>query len=254
MNDPLPKRLGAEFLGTFVLVFGGCGTAVITANFGQTGVGILGVALAFGLTVVVMAYAVGNVSGGHFNPAVTIGLLIAKRFPGRDVAAYVVTQVVAAIAAAVALWVIAHGQKGFSSKESGFAANGYGDHSPGHYSLWAVLIAEVLLTCIFVYVILGATDRRATAGFGGLAIGLTLTLIHLASIPIDNTSVNPARSIGPALFAGGWAIAQVWGVLVGLIAGAAIGGSTYYLLVGGPGREALENAPLHEQEAESRKG
>ena len=176
MDDPLPKRIGAEFLGTFVLVFGGCGTAVITANFGPTGIGILGVALAFGLTVLIMAYAVGNVSGGHFNPAVTIGLMIARRFPGRDVAAYIITQVVAAIAAAVALWIIAHGQKGFSSKQSGFAANGYGDHSPGHYSLWAVLIAEILLTCIFVYVILGATDRRATAGFGGLAIGLTLTL------------------------------------------------------------------------------
>ena len=245
MNDPLPKRLGAEFLGTFVLVFGGCGTAVITANFGQTGVGILGVALAFGLTVLVMAYAVGNVSGGHFNPAVTIGLLIAKRFPGRDVAAYVVTQVVAAIAAAVALWVIAHGQKGFSSKESGFAANGYGDHSPGHYSLWAVLIAEVLLTCIFVYVILGATDRRATAGFGGLAIGLTLTLIHLASIPIDNTSVNPARSTGPAIllaFGGeSWGLAQLWLFWLAPLVGGVLGALVYRLIAE---RETISDASV----------
>ena len=247
MDDPLPKRLGAEFLGTFVLVFGGCGTAVITANFGPTGVGILGVALAFGLTVLVMAYAVGNVSGGHFNPAVTIGLMIARRFPGRDVAAYVITQVVAAIAAAVALWIIAHGQKGFSSKQSGFAANGYGDHSPGHYSLWAVLIAEILLTRIFVYVILGATDsaryrrvRRAR---------------HRPDADVDSPGQHSDRqhvgepgpaSIGPALFAGGWAIAQVWVFLVGPVAGAAIAGATYYLIVGGPGREPLENAPIAE--------
>jgi aquaporin Z len=246
MDDPLAKRLGAEFLGTFWLVFGGCGTAVLAAKFPEVGVGLLGVALAFGLTVLTMAYAVGNISGGHFNPAVTIGLTIARRFPGRDVIAYVVTQVVAAIVAAVVLWIVAHGQKGFSSKDSGFAANGYGDHSPGHYSVWAALIIEILLTGFFVYVILGATDRRATVGFGPIAIGLTLTIIHLISIPIDNTSVNPARSIGPALFAGGWAIGQLWLFIVAPLVGALIAGATYYFIVGGPGHETLANAPVSE--------
>jgi aquaporin Z len=246
MDEPLAKRLGAEFLGTFWLVFGGCGTAVLTAKFPQGGVGLLGVALAFGLTVLTMAYAVGNISGGHFNPAVTIGLTIARRFPARDVIAYVVTQAVAAIVAAVLLWVVAHGQKGFSSRDSGFAANGYGDHSPGHYSVWAALIIEILLTAFFLYVILGATDRRATAGFGPIAIGLALTLIHLISLPIDNTSVNPARSLGPALFAGAWAIGQLWLFIVAPIVGALAAGVSYYFLVGGPGREALANAPVSE--------
>ncbi|MDQ6936519.1 MAG: aquaporin Z [Actinomycetota bacterium] len=243
MTDALVKRLGAEFLGTFWLVFGGCGTAVLAATFPKVGVGLLGVALAFGLTVLTMAYAVGNVSGGHFNPAVTVGLALAKRFPWADVLAYVVTQIAAAIVAASALWAVAHGQKGFSSKDTGFAANGYGDHSPGHYSLWAALIIEVLMTAFFLYIILGATDVRATAGFAPIAIGLGLTLIHLISIPIDNTSVNPARSIGPALYAGGWAIGQLWLFIVGPIAGAAIAGTTYYYIVGGPGAEAFANAP-----------
>ncbi|MEP6851927.1 MAG: aquaporin Z [bacterium] len=242
MPDALVKRLGAEFLGTFWLVFGGCGTAVLAAKFPDVGVGLLGVALAFGLTVLTMAYAVGNVSGGHFNPAVTVGLAVAKRFPWADVLAYVVTQVVAAIVAASVLWAVAHGQKGFSSKDTGFAANGYGDHSPGHFSVWAAIIIEILLTAFFLYIILGATDRRATAGFAPIAIGLGLTLIHLISIPVDNTSVNPARSIGPALYAGGWAIGQLWLFILCPLIGAAIAGFSYYYIVGGPGEEALANA------------
>jgi aquaporin Z len=235
---PLSQRLSAEAFGTFWLVFGGCGSAIFAAKF----IGIYGVALAFGLTVVTMAYAVGHVSGGHFNPAVTVGLATARRFDWRDVPAYVATQVVAAIVAATALWVIAHGVKGFDSTESGFAANGYGDHSPGGYAWWAVLLAEILLTAFFLYIILGVTDTRAPKGFAPLAIGLSLTLIHLISIPISNTSVNPARSIGPALFAGGDAILQLWLFILAPLAGALIAGVTYGSLFGAGGEVPLQEA------------
>ena len=234
----LRSRLGAEFLGTFVLVFGGCGTAIFAAKVptgdGQInlGVGFVGVALAFGLTVLVMVYAVGHVSGGHFNPAVTFGLAVGKRFEWKDVLPYWVTQVVAAIAAATVLYVIASGKSGFSAHDSGFAANGYGDHSPNGYSLLAALVCEIVLTAVFVYVILGATDGRAPKGFAGLAIGLSLTLIHLISIPVTNTSVNPARSTGPALYAGGWAIGQLWLFWLAPLVGAAIAGFTYARITG----------------------
>ncbi len=198
----MPQRLAAEFLGTFVLVFGGCGSAVLAAQFlsdddVQLGIGFLGVSLAFGLTVVVMAYAVGHVSGGHFNPAVTVGLAAAGRFARRDLVGYILTQLVAAIVAAAVLLLIASGQDGFSASESGFATNGYGDRSPGEYSLLAAFVIELVLTAVFLYVILGVTDTRAPKGFAPLAIGLSLTLIHLVSIPVTNTSVNPARSLGP---------------------------------------------------------
>jgi aquaporin Z len=240
------QRLAAEFLGTFVLVFGGCGTAVLAGVFLagdiQLGVGFVGVSLAFGLTVVTMAYALGHVSGGHFNPAITLGLAAGRRFPWKDTAAYVVTQVVAAIVAAAVLFVVASGRDGFSAKESGFATNGYADRSPGEYSLLACLVIEVVLTAVFLYVILGVTDTRAPKGFAPLAIGLSLTLIHLISIPITNTSVNPARSIGPALFAGSDAISQLWLFIVAPIAGGLIAGATYALLVG----EGAEQAPLEE--------
>jgi aquaporin Z len=233
---PLPQRVAAEFFGTFWLVFGGCGAAI----FAGTEIGFYGVALAFGLTVVTMAYAVGHISGGHFNPAITIGLAIGRRFDRKDVVPYVVTQVVAAVVAALALWVIAHGRSGFDSTTSGFASNGYGDHSPGGYSWWAVLLAEVVLTAFFLYVIYGVTDTRAPKGFAPLAIGLTLTLIHLVCIPIDNTSVNPARSIGPALFAGGTAIGQLWLFILAPIAGGLVAGATYARLFG----EGEDTSPL----------
>lgn len=244
----MPRRLAAEFLGTFVLVFGGCGAAVLAANFpagdpaNPSGIGLLGVSLAFGLTVVVMAYAVGHTSGGHFNPAVTLGAAAAGRFPWRDTAAYLATQVVAAIVAAAVLFVVASGAEGFSAAESGFATNGYGDRSPGGYSLLAALVIEVVLTAIFLYVILGTTDTRAPKGFAPLAIGLSLTLIHLISIPVTNTSVNPARSIGPALFVGGEAISQLWLFIVAPIAGALIAGFTYQVLLGSGRRSSLEEA------------
>ena len=230
------QRLAAEFLGTFVLVFGGCGSAVLAASFitGPTdlGIGFVGVALAFGLTVLTMAYAVGHVSGGHFNPAVTLGLAAAKRFPWKDTASYIATQVVAAIAAAAVLLVVASGRDGFSASDSGFATNGYGDRSPGGYSLLSALVIEVVLTAIFLVVILGATDSRAPKGFAPIAIGLALTLIHLVSIPVTNTSVNPARSIGPALFAGGDAIGQLWLFIIAPILGAVVAGVGYAALVG----------------------
>ncbi len=238
----MAQRLGAEFLGTFWLVFGGCGSAVLAAGVPDVGIGFLGVALAFGLTVLTMAYAVGHVSGGHFNPAVTIGLATAKRFAWRDVPAYVVTQVVAAVVAAAALWVVASGVDGFSASESGFATNGYGDHSPGGYSLLAVLVVEVVLTAFFLYVILGATDTRAPKGFAPIAIGLSLTLIHLISIPVSNTSVNPARSTGPALFVGSDPIIQLWAFWLAPIVGALIAGATYVLVLGGEGAAPLEEA------------
>ncbi len=230
MSAALRQRLGAEFLGTFVLVFVGCGAAVLDA--GNKGIDYLGVAVAFGVAVVVMAYAVGAISGGHFNPAVTIGLAIARRFPCSDVIAYIVTQVIAAIVAATVLFGVASGQKGFSAHKSGFAANGYGSHSPSGYNLGACLLVEIVLTAIFLYAIIGATDARAIAGFGPLAIGFTLTIMHLVGIPVTNMSANPARSTGPALYAGGWAIGQLWLFWVAPIVGAAIAGATYHAIVG----------------------
>lgn len=233
---PLTQRIAAEFFGTFWLVFGGCGAAI----FAGSEIGFYGIALAFGLTVVTMAYAVGHLSGGHFNPAITVGLALGRRFAWKDVPAYLVTQVVAAIVAAFALWVMAHGRPGFDSTETGFASNGYGDRSPGDYAWWSVLLVELVLTAFFVYVILGVTDTRAPKGFAPLAIGLTLTVIHLVSIPVDNTSVNPARSIGPALFAGGEAIAQLWLFILVPLVGGLVAGGTYAALLGS-GEEA---APL----------
>jgi aquaporin Z len=242
MSETLAKRLGAEFLGTFWLVFGGCGTALLAAAVDPGGVGLLGVSLAFGLTVLTMAYAVGHVSGGHFNPAVTLGLVAARRFPASDALAYIVTQVISATAAASLLWVVATGRDGFSARESGFAANGYGDHSPLGYSLLAALVIELVLTAFFLYVIIGSTDIRAINGFGPIAIGLSLTLIHLISIPVTNTSVNPARSTGVSFFAGGWAMGQLWLFWLAPIVGAVAAGATYRLIVGGPGKELIANA------------
>lgn len=223
----MQKRLSAEFFGTFWLVFGGCGSAVLAAAFPQLGIGFAGVALAFGLTVLTMAYAVGHISGGHFNPAVTVGLFAGGRFPAKDVIPYVIAQVIGGIAAAVVLYLIASGKPGFDAAASGFASNGYGDHSPGGYSLAAAALAELVLTAFFLIVIHGATDKRAPAGFAPLAIGLALTLIHLISIPITNTSVNPARSTGVALFQGGWAIHQLWLFWLVPLIGGALGGLIY---------------------------
>jgi aquaporin Z len=238
----LVQRLAAELMGTFWLVLGGCGSAVLAAGVADVGIGYLGVAVAFGLTVLTMAYAVGHVSGGHFNPAVTVGLAAGGRFSWKEVPAYVLIQVVAAIAAAAVLLVIASGVDGFSASESGFATNGYGDLSPGGYSLLAVIVAEVVLTGFFLYIILGATDTLAPKGFAPLAIGLGLTVIHLVSIPVDNTSVNPARSTGPALFAGADALSQLWVFWLAPLVGGLIAGVTYAMLVG-RGEEA---APLQE--------
>ncbi len=229
------RRLAAEFFGTFWLVLGGCGAAVLGGNY-------LGVAFAFGLTVLTMAYAVGHISGGHFNPAVTIGLATGKRFDWKDVPAYIGTQVVAAIVAAFVLFVIAHGAPGFDATESGFATNGYGDRSPGGYNVLAVLIIEVVMTMFFLYIILGSTDTRAPKGFAPIAIGLGLTLIHIISIPVSNTSVNPARSIGPALFAGGDAIIQLWAFILAPVVGALIAGATYIALFGGQDAAPMEVA------------
>jgi aquaporin Z len=230
----MSRKLGAEFLGTFWLVLGGCGSAVISASFPELGIGILGVALAFGLTVVTMAYAVGHVSGGHFNPAVTFGLWLGRRFPARHVGPYMLAQVVGAVAAAAVLYAIACGTEGFSVT-TGFATNGYAAHSPGGYGLAACLVAEFALTLFFVFIIMGATDPRAPKGFAPLAIGLALTLIHLISIPITNTSVNPARSIGPAIIQGGWALSQLWLFIVAPLLGGAAGGILYRAIVGEPG-------------------
>lgn len=224
------KNLFAEFIGTFVLVLGGCGSAVLAATFPDTGIGFLGVSLAFGLTVLTMVYAVGHISGGHFNPAVSLGLWAGKRFPLSDLLPYVVVQVIGAIAAAGVLYLIANGQPGFNAQESGFAANGYGDHSPGGYSLLAGLVTEVVLTFIFLIIILGATDKRAPQGFAGIAIGLGLTLVHLVGIPVTNMSVNPARSTGPAIFVGGWAISQLWLFWVAPLVGALLAGLAYSYL------------------------
>ena len=223
---PSAQRLGAEFLGTFWLVFGGCGSAVLAAAFPEVGIGLLGVSLAFGLTVLTMAYAVGHISGGHFNPAVTLGLWVGGRFPAGEILPYWVVQVIGAISAAAVLYLIASGQPEFSLS-SGFAANGFGENSPGGYSVTAALIAEIVLTFFFLLIIMGVTDKRAPAGFAPLAIGLALTLIHLISIPVTNTSVNPARSTGQALFVGDWALAQLWLFWVAPLIGGAIGGLAY---------------------------
>jgi aquaporin Z len=218
------NKLGAEFLGTFWLVFCGCGSAVIAAAFPAVGIGLVGVSLAFGLTVVTMAYTVGHISGGHFNPAVTLGVVAAGRMEIGSALGYIVVQVLGAIAAAAVLAYVAGGKEGFDLAGSGFAANGYGEHSPGGYSLGASLVIEFVMTFFFLMIILGTTGPRAPAGFAPLAIGLALALIHLVSIPVTNTSVNPARSTGPALFVGGWALSQLWLFWVAPIAGAVVAG------------------------------
>lgn len=227
----MSKRLFAEFFGTFWLVFGGCGSAVLAAAFPQLGIGFAGVALAFGLTVVTMAYAVGHISGGHFNPAVTMGLFAGGRFPAKDVIPYVVVQVIGGIAAAAVLYLVASGKTGFDATASGFASNGYGEHSPGGYSLQAAIVIELVLTAFFLIVIHGATDKRAPAGFAPLAIGLALTLIHLISIPVTNTSVNPARSTAVAIFQGTWALQQLWVFWLVPLIGGVIGGLIYRCLL-----------------------
>ncbi|HXA49261.1 MAG TPA: aquaporin Z [Candidatus Acidoferrum sp.] len=229
----LSKRATAEFIGTFWLVFGGCGSAVLAAGFPNVGIGLLGVSLAFGLTVLTMAFAIGHISGCHLNPAVSVGLVVGKRFPASDLLAYVVAQVAGGIVAAAVLFVIASGKAGFDLA-GGFASNGYAAHSPGGYSLIACLVAEVVLTFMFLVIILGATDRRAPQGFAPIAIGLGLTLIHLIGIPVTNLSVNPARSTGPALFVGGWAIEQLWLFWLAPIVGAAIAGIVYPAIAAEP--------------------
>ena len=223
------KKLGAEFIGTFWLVLGGCGSAVISSAFPELGIGFLGVSLAFGLTVLTMAFAIGHISGAHLNPAVSVGLWIGKRFPGKEVLPYIVVQVLGAIVAGGVLYIIASGQAGFSLAD-GFASNGYAEHSPGGYSLISGAVTEVVLTMMFVLVIMGATDKRAPKGFAPIAIGLALTLIHLISIPVTNTSVNPARSTGVAIYVGGWAISQLWLFWVAPLIGGVLGGLVYSLL------------------------
>lgn len=223
------KRLSAEFLGTFWLVLGGCGSAVLAAAVPTLGIGYLGVALAFGLTVLTMVFAVGHISGGHFNPAVSVGLVVGGRFPAKDLVPYIVAQVIGALAAGSVLYLIASGKAGFDAA-GGFASNGYGEHSPGGYSMQAALICEIVMTFFFVLIIMGATDGRTPAGFAPIAIGLALTLIHLISIPVTNTSVNPARSTGVAFFAGGIAVSQLWLFWIAPIVGGALGGSVYRAL------------------------
>ena len=235
----LGQRLGVEFLGTFWLVLGGCGSAVLAAAFPHVGIGLLGVSLAFGLTVLTMAFAFGHISGGHFNPAVTVGLWLAGRQGPRFVLPYIVAQVIGATAGAGVLYIIASGSPAYSLATNGLAANGYGAGSPGSFTLAAALVTEVVMTMLFLFIILGATDRRAAKGFGPLAIGLALTLIHLISIPVANTSVNPARSTGPALFVGGLALEQLWLFWLAPLVGAAIAGLTYRYLTGAEGLEPI---------------
>jgi aquaporin Z len=225
-------KFSAELLGTFWLVLGGCGSAVLAAAFPEVGIGLLGVALAFGLTVLTGAYALGPISGAHFNPAVSVGLWAGGRFPGRQLLPYIVAQVIGAVLGAAVLYLIASGKTGFSTA-AGFAANGYAEHSPGGYSLLAAAVSELVMTFMFLIVILGATHRRAPVGFAGLAIGLALTLIHLVSIPVTNTSVNPARSTGPALFVGDWALQQLWLFWLLPLVGAALAGFVYKALLEG---------------------
>lgn len=225
----------AEFLGTFWLVFGGCGSAVLAAAFPEVGIGLLGVSAAFGLTVLTMAYSIGHISGCHLNPAVSIGLVVGGRFPARELPVYLVAQVLGGIAGAGVLYLIASGQDGFSLA-GGFAANGFGEHSPGRYSMVSAFVAEVVLTFVFLFIIHGATDKRAPVGFAPIAIGLALTLIHLIGIPVTNLSVNPARSTGPAVFVGGWALAQLWLFWLAPILGGALGGFAYRTLAAGEDR------------------
>jgi len=225
----MTSKLAAELIGTFWLVLGGCGSAVLAAAFPEVGIGLLGVSLAFGLTVLTGAYALGPISGGHFNPAVSFGLWAGGRFPASQLIPYIIAQVVGAVLAAGVLYLIASGRAGFDLS-AGFASNGFGEHSPGKYGLGAALVSEVVMTFMFLIVILGATHKRASAGFAGLAIGLCLTLIHLISIPVTNTSVNPARSTGPALFVGGWAIEQLWLFWLAPIGGAVIAGAVWRAL------------------------
>jgi aquaporin Z len=229
---PLINRVVAEFIGTFWLVLGGCGSAVLAAAFPDVGIGLLGVSLAFGLTVLTMAYAIGHISGCHLNPAVSLGLLVGGRFKAVDLLPYVVAQVLGAIVAAMTLYFIASGNADFSLSD-GMASNGYGEHSPGNYTLVSAFVTEVVMTFMFLLVILGATDRRVPAGFAPIAIGLCLTLIHLISIPVTNTSVNPARSTGPALLVGDWATAQLWMFWVAPLIGAALAGLVYRWLGNG---------------------
>ncbi|MFT6288562.1 MAG: aquaporin Z [Alcanivorax sp.] len=221
----MSKKLSAEFIGTFWLVLGGCGSAVLAAAFPEVGIGLLGVSLAFGLTVLTMAFAIGHISGCHLNPAVSIGLVVGGRFPSNELLPYIVAQVLGGIAGGAVLYLIASGQAGFET--AGFASNGYGEHSPGGYSMVSALLTEVVMTFMFLIIILGATDGRAPAGLAPVAIGLGLTLIHLISIPITNTSVNPARSTGVAVIEGGWAISQLWMFWVAPIVGAALAGLVY---------------------------
>ncbi|HZT19658.1 MAG TPA: aquaporin Z [Dongiaceae bacterium] len=234
---PLNKRLAAEFIGTFWLVLGGCGSAVLAAAFPALGIGFTGVALAFGLTLLTMAFAIGPISGCHINPAVSVGLAVGGRFPAGELVPYIIAQVLGAIVAAAVLYLIASGRAGFDLS-AGFAANGYGAHSPGGYSLGACIVSELVMTFMFLIVILGATDERAAKGFAPIPIGLALTLIHLISIPVTNTSVNPARSTGPAVFVGGWALAQLWLFWLAPIVGAAVAGGVYRWLWGAERRAA----------------
>lgn len=229
----MQKRLFAEFVGTFWLVFGGCGSAVLAAAFPQLGIGLLGVSIAFGASVVGMAYAVGHVSGGHFNPAVTLGLVAAGRHRREDAIPYVLAQVVGAVAASATLYAVASGKAGFDASQ-GFASNGFGDRSPGGYGLASAFVAELVLTALFVLVILGATDDRAPQGFAPIAIGITLTLVHLVGIPVTNLSVNPARSTGPAIFAGAAALGQLWLFWAAPLAGALVGGLAHRALFAAP--------------------
>ena len=241
---PLSRKLGAEFLGTFWLVFGGCGSAVLAAAFPKLGIGFVGVSLAFGFTLLTMAFAIGHISGCHINPAVTIGLFAGKRFPAGHVLPYIVAQVAGAIVASAVLYVIASGNPDFSLA-GGFASNGYGAHSPGGYSLLACLVAEIVLTAGFLMIIMGSTDKRGVPyGFAPIAIGFSLTLIHLISIPVTNTSVNPARSTGPALFAGGWALGQLWLFWVAPIIGGIIGAVLYRAVAGDDTVEDILPVPV----------
>jgi aquaporin Z len=237
----LSKRCAAEFLGTFWLVFGGCGSAVLAAAYPALGIGFLGVALAFGLTLLTMAFTIGPISGCHINPAVSVGLMVGKRFPASELLPYVIAQILGGIAGSAVLYIIASGKEGFDLA-GGFAANGYGSHSPGGYSLLACLVAEIVLTLFFLLVILGSTDERAPKGFAPIAIGLSLTLIHLISIPVTNTSVNPARSTAPAIFVGGWALGQLWLFWAAPIIGAALAGAMYRALFEKGTQESLRAA------------
>jgi len=241
---PLTKKLAAEFVGTFWLVLGGCGSAVLAAEFAGVGIGLLGISLAFGLTVLTMAYAIGHVSGCHLNPAVTVGLTAARRFPAAEVVPYVIAQVAGAFAGSVLVYLVVTGRAQYHLTSHWFAANGFGEHSPGGYSMGAAFLVEAVMTFAFLFVILGATDERAPAGFAPIAIGLCLTLIHLISIPVTNTSVNPARSTGPAVLVGGWALAQLWLFWVAPLVGAIAAGLVYPRVAGVPERAGeAETAP-----------